>query len=225
MLNVFYDCSGLTSITIPNNVTSIGGYAFNDCSALTTITIGSGVKTIFGNAFAQCPELTDVYCLAEELSSTYNDGSGTLYTYASAFDGSSIDAATLHVPESAINAYKDTVPWSGFGTFVTQMETPKCATPIISMEDGKIKFSCETEGVEFVSNVSTTDAKDYYDAELILAYKYKVTVYAKKIGYDDSDEATAEFTSVGKFGDLTGDGVVNVADHVKLSEIIMNQNK
>ena len=99
----------------------------------------------------------------------------------------------------------------------------KCATPTICFEAGKIKFTCETEGVEFVSNISTADAKDYYDAEVTLTYKYKVTVYATKDGYENSDTATAEFTATGKVGDLNGDGKVNVADHVKLSEIIMNQ--
>lgn len=101
----------------------------------------------------------------------------------------------------------------------------KCATPTISIEDGRIKFSCETEGVEFVSNVSTPDTKNYYDAELTLAYKYKVTVYATKAGYENSDTATAEFTASGLFGDLTGDGVVNVADHVELTKIIMGENQ
>ena len=35
----FYGCSGLTSVTIPNRVTSIGYYAFHDCSRLTNINI------------------------------------------------------------------------------------------------------------------------------------------------------------------------------------------
>lgn len=29
--HAFYDCNGLTSVTIPNSVTSIGGYAFSRC--------------------------------------------------------------------------------------------------------------------------------------------------------------------------------------------------
>ncbi|SNU05698.1 Leucine rich repeat-containing protein, partial [Prevotellaceae bacterium MN60] len=33
----FRDCSGLTSVTIPNSVTSIGNYAFCDCSGLTSV--------------------------------------------------------------------------------------------------------------------------------------------------------------------------------------------
>ena len=44
-------CSCLTSITIPNSVTYIGGYAFSDCSSLTSITIPDSVTKIGGYAF------------------------------------------------------------------------------------------------------------------------------------------------------------------------------
>ena len=38
----FWNCSGLTSVTIPNSVTSIGGGAFWNCSGLTLINVASG---------------------------------------------------------------------------------------------------------------------------------------------------------------------------------------
>ena len=47
----FYECSGLTSVTIPNSVTSIGGSAFSDCSGLTSMTIGNSVTSIGSYAF------------------------------------------------------------------------------------------------------------------------------------------------------------------------------
>ena len=50
----FYNCSGLTSITIPNSVTSIGNYAFKGCSGLTSITIPNSVTTIGYDAFRGC---------------------------------------------------------------------------------------------------------------------------------------------------------------------------
>ena len=58
--NAFVFCSGLTSITLPSGVTSIGGAAFMDCSGLTSLTIPSGVTSIGGLAFSGCSGLTNL---------------------------------------------------------------------------------------------------------------------------------------------------------------------
>ena len=57
---VFRDCKNLTSITIPDSVTSIGKYAFSECDSLTSITIGNGVTSIGYDAFSGCSSLTSV---------------------------------------------------------------------------------------------------------------------------------------------------------------------
>ena len=54
----FSGCSSLTSITIPNSVTSIGDEAFAWCSSLTSITIPNSVTSIGDEAFAWCSGLT-----------------------------------------------------------------------------------------------------------------------------------------------------------------------
>ncbi|MCQ2288126.1 MAG: leucine-rich repeat protein [Muribaculaceae bacterium] len=56
----FYNCSGLTSINIPNSVTSIGNYAFFQCSGLTSINIPNSVTSIGGDAFFHCSGLTSI---------------------------------------------------------------------------------------------------------------------------------------------------------------------
>ena len=56
----FGDCSGLTSIEIPNSVTSIGGAAFEGCFGLTSIVIGNSVTSIEDCAFDGCSGLTSV---------------------------------------------------------------------------------------------------------------------------------------------------------------------
>ena len=51
----FDNCSGLTSVTIPNSVTSIGGQAFYHCSGLTNVTIPNSVTSIDDGAFNGTP--------------------------------------------------------------------------------------------------------------------------------------------------------------------------
>ena len=56
----FYGCSGLTSLTLPSGVTSIGYRAFEGCSGLTSLTIPSGVTEIGYSAFYGCSGLTSL---------------------------------------------------------------------------------------------------------------------------------------------------------------------
>ena len=56
----FYNCSGLTSVTIPNPVTEIGYSAFSGCRGLTSVTIPTSLKTIGERAFKDCQSLTSV---------------------------------------------------------------------------------------------------------------------------------------------------------------------
>ena len=53
-------CSKIRSVTIQQNVTSIGKRAFDGCSALTTLSLGEKIKTIGNYAFENCTSLTGV---------------------------------------------------------------------------------------------------------------------------------------------------------------------
>ena len=58
--NIFCGCSSLTSITIPDSITSIKDRAFEDCSSLTSITIPDSVTSIEYCAFENCSSLTSI---------------------------------------------------------------------------------------------------------------------------------------------------------------------
>ena len=73
----FYGCSGLSSVTIPNSVTSIGYEAFSGCSGLTSVIIGSGVLSIGSSAFSNT-NLKKTIWLTNTPPSGYSDASGTV---------------------------------------------------------------------------------------------------------------------------------------------------
>ncbi len=76
--SAFRNCTGLTSITIPNSVTSIGKEAFQGCTGLTSITIPNSVTAIGTAAFSNCSNLTKI--LVEEGNTAYTSIEGVLFS-------------------------------------------------------------------------------------------------------------------------------------------------
>ncbi len=70
----FYNNTSLTSITIPESVTSIGNYAFSGCASLKTVTFGenSKLESIGSYAFYGCSSLTSI-TIPESVTSIGSD--------------------------------------------------------------------------------------------------------------------------------------------------------
>ena len=187
----FSGCSGLTSVTIPNSVTSIGYYAFGECSGLTSVTIGSGVTSIGSSAFDRA-NIPTIISLIENPFTIY----GKTLDYRT-FTQNTFLNATLYVPKGTIEKYKATGGWKDF-VFIEEgtgggdtPTTQKCEKPTISYENGKLTFSCATDGAVCQYSITDTDIKAGSGNEVQLGVTYNISVYAAKAGYENSETATA----------------------------------
>ncbi len=235
----FRNCSNLTSFTFPSDWVSIGDYAFSGCNFLgnfTSITIPSSVVNIGREVFKDCSNLAEIIALPQTPPKIY----GTSFPYD--ITGSVVSAGRwvdtyrfktkikLVVPESASEAYLSTSPWNQFDSIETQSggttERLRCATPSIIFKNGQLSFTCKTTGVTYKYTITcpSNDIGSVGAGSVYVGYGVTVSVYATKTGYTNSDTTTATLP-ISMKGDVNGDGEVNVADHVELTGIIMDQQK
>ena len=185
----FDGCSGLTSITIPSSVTSLGKSCFNGCSGLTSITIPSSVTSLGDCCFYGCKNLEFVYFKGKKCNSNYK----ILYIPTTCI---------IKVPAEYLQGYKDAFgpnykyiyAWNPDETGEDNKPVTQCSTPSISYESGKLMFDCATAGAKYHYTITDTDIKSdalSENGEVSLSAAYNISVYATADGYKASDKAEA----------------------------------
>ena len=89
----FYNCTSLTSVTIPYGVTHIGNSAFRGCTGLTSVTIPNSVTSIDPYAFYGCTSLASV--TLGGITGWY------IASFSSATSGTSLSSGSLANPSTA----------------------------------------------------------------------------------------------------------------------------
>ncbi|MBP5714132.1 MAG: leucine-rich repeat protein [Prevotella sp.] len=214
----FTGCNGLKSVTLPNSLTTIETYGFNYCVSLEEVSIGKGIITIDDLAFQNCTSLNVLKIYATVPPTIAADEDPFIIYGGSSFRNN----ITLYVPQASVDAYKADSYW---GQFKEVLPLPnKCATPSITLVDGKVSCTCDTEDVTF----KTTISRELTGNDVLVNGTYTIRVVASREGYEDSDpvDYTVDMTeeTVTMEGDVNGDGVVNAADAVRVANIIMNND-
>ena len=123
---------------------------------------------------------------------------------------------------------------------VSAFVAAKCTTPTITYDNGRLVFSCETEGAECIYEIKCTDASSGRGGEVSLSQTYEIRIHATLDGYEDSDVAVATigwrngrpvmegFSNVTMDGgdgnaDVNGDGKVDVADIATVISVMAGQ--
>ena len=178
--HAFWDCSGLTSVTIPDGVTSIGDSAFSGCTALTSVTIPGSVTSIGGGAFSGCTGLTSVtipdsvtsidgyaFSGCDSLTDVYYAGTAADWAKISISEGNEdLLAAALHCKPTPLTAPsvtggndsqgRPTLKWNAV-TGAAKYEVYRAR----SMNGDYIKYSTQTS-TGYTNSAYLTSGSTYY---------------------------------------------------------------
>ena len=106
----FYNCEGITSIDIVDNINNIGEYAFYGCANLETLYISNSIESIGNNAFGDCNNILDIKIGSKKaISVSENIFSSDAYTNA-----------CLYVPTGRKFAYEKANTWKNF--YIVEMD-------------------------------------------------------------------------------------------------------
>ena len=193
---MFYGCTGLTSAPVlPAPVLDADG--------------------CYQDMFMGCKNLNFVICLANSVTAE-NTTTGWLANVSPT--GTFVHPASMTSWERSENGIP--VGWN----VQNEDEAKKCATPMISIKDGKVIFDCKTEGVEFHYEIVSPESVSGDGNNIPLPTTYTILVYATKEGYLKSDLATKDIElPVGVKGDTNDDGIIDATDIVNLVNIIMEK--
>ena len=210
--NEFYGCTNLMNVQIGDGVTTIGNWAFSGCASLQHFAFGTQVKSIGKESFSDCTAVTTIISKAQTPPTCGSQ----------ALDDINKWTCTLTVPTGCKDSYTAADQWKEFffveegdGGGQENPDTPgskKCETPTISYSNGKLTFSCGTEGAICMSTIKDADITSYTTNEVDLSVTYTVSVYAMLAGYEDSEIATATLCWIDQQPATEGiiDGVANV---------------
>ena len=245
----FRGCKQLKSIVLPSTLNSIETNVFYDATSINSIVCKATVPpTIYESTFAGITYLNAILHVPTSTESLYKEASGWkdfvnitesgLYKLTYLIDNEFYKSYELEydaaiTPEAAPT--KEGYTFSGWseipetmpaydvtvtGTF-TKIVLGKCATPTIAVKDGKLTFSCETEGVKFKYDIQANGSSSGEGNVLDITPSYAVKVYATKDLYEDSDVATATIKIIK--GDVNDDGEVDIADAVKIVNLVVGK--
>ncbi len=181
--SLFEGCSVLTSVSLPSTLEKIANRSFYNCPSLESVVLPATIKTIGAGAFNSCSKLMSVYSLATT-PGTIEGNPDSWYGYdKDAFYDIKL-TATLYVPETAVDAYKEKARWQEFTNIVGSTLLP-CQQPTFELADFKLTMKSLTEGamIYYTNDNSTPDANAIpYTAPITLAHNDTILAVAIKDG-------------------------------------------
>ena len=200
---LFSGCSSLTSLVIPDSVTSIGDSAFSGCSGLTSIEIPDSVTSIGSAAFRGCSSLTSVVIPDSVTSIGY-----------SAFEGCS-KLTSIEIPDSVTSI--GSVAFSGCSS-LTSIKIPDSQT---SIGDSTFYGCSGLTSIEIPDSVTSIGRYAFEDCSKLTSIEIPNSVTSI------DERAFAYCESLTRV--VIGDGVTNIPERAficchRLTSVVIGEN-
>lgn len=205
--DAFRGCISLEEVNIPDQVTAIGSQTFFGCTNLKKVVVGTKMRTLGDQAFASCENLTEFYCYTPEPPMAYT-GTSSMDTFKDSY----IEYVDLFVGKPYVDAYKAKEPWKSFQS-IEGVDVPMPQYQLIYFVNNKLyKTVLWREGDVIVPDPGPVKA----------GYKFEGWLDIPEImpGQDTKVYGWLEPYDC----DVNGDGVVNIADIVALTQYIISQS-
>ena len=143
----FYKCDGLQSLTIKDAATSIGSWAFAECPLTTTLELGENITTIGDYAFRSCSSLTNV-TIPQSVTSI-GDGA---FAFCSKMGSLTIKDATTSIGEYA------------FG-YCAKLKTLKLGENITTIGNDAFWYCCALTNVTIPQSVTSIGTNAFTECD------------------------------------------------------------
>lgn len=119
--NALYNCSRLTSITLPETVTRLGRKSLSGCTGLTEVTISASVTEIDNDALKDCPDLAVITVAPDNAGGYHGDGRCLIDQQDCLVQYAPASGASYTVPEGTTSI--------GYGAFYGAKELQSVTLP------------------------------------------------------------------------------------------------
>lgn len=249
-VEAFVGCTSLKDITIGWGVESISKSAFSGCKNLNDVyCYTNGVPSTSGNAFDDSFIDYSTLHVRESAISQFKDSNpwsdfkeivkldipkhslkyivdGELYKSYELEEGALISPEPAPAKEGFSFSGWDYVPQRMLYDDITIngsfSQVNKCAAPNISYNNGTLSITCDTEDVEFVTEIKDDDIKQYNSSKITLTATYNINVYAKKPGFENSDVVKATLCWVE--AEPKTEGISNGVANIRAQAVLIHNN-
>lgn len=190
--DVFFECDGLTSVSIPEGVTKIGGLAFRNCRNLQTVSLPSTLASVGQYAFDGCSALTDV---------TYNGDQSSWQSVAIGANNEPLLNATItYVPSKPETITATGVKMSSSALNLTVGDTEMLVATVLpeNATNKAVSWSSSDKSVATVSDGTVT---------AVAEGTATITVTTEDGGYTSSCTVTVNPVKAGNYPVIAVDDV------------------